>query len=106
VDTAKIPGQTATFAWPISPLPDQSFFMSDPTPELFDPAKDYEARTPRGILARYGYAPLRPSELTACLLPGRLWELLHAAAARRFFFCFSDHLDDRALYTALWEQWP
>ena len=40
----------------------------------------------REIFARYGYAPLPPSELDNQQLAGRLWELLYAAAARRFFW--------------------
>src|SRR6266850_7150246 len=79
--------------------------MPDNAPEFFDPAEDCEWRTPREILSRHDYAPLPPTDLDDCQLPGRLWELLYAAAARRFFFCFSDHLDDRQLYTLLWDQW-
>jgi hypothetical protein len=74
-------------------------------PPIFDPAEDCEEQAPREILARYGFTPLPPSGLSDLQLPGRLWELLYAAAARRFFFCFTDHLSDRELYTALWEQW-
>ena len=48
---------------------------------------------------------LPPSELDDRQLPGRLWEWLYAAAARRFFFCSTDHLSDRELYTLLWEKW-
>ena len=79
--------------------------MPDPTPEFFDPAEDCEERTPREILARYGFRPLPPSELSDRQLPGRLWELLYAVAARRFFFHQTNHLSDRAFYTILWEQW-
>jgi len=79
--------------------------MPDDEPPIFDPAEDCEERTPREILARHGFTPLAPSELNDCQVPGRLWELLYAAAARRFFFCFTDHLSDRQLYSALWEQW-
>ncbi len=79
--------------------------MPDGTPEIFDPAEDCPWCTPREILARQGYAPLPTGELVDQQLPGRLWELLYAAAARRFFFCNTDHLDDRTLYTLLWEQW-
>ncbi len=79
--------------------------MPDDEPPIFDPAEDCEERTPREILARYGFTPFAPSELSDLQLRGRLWELLYAAAARRFFFCFTDHLSDRELYTALWEQW-
>lgn len=78
--------------------------MPADAPEFFDPADDCEERPPREILARHGYTPLPPSELNDHQLPGRLWELLYAAA-RQFFFCFTNHLDDRELYTALWEQW-
>jgi hypothetical protein len=79
--------------------------MPDDQPPIFDPAEDCDEQTPREILARYGFTPLAPSELSNLQLPGRLWELLYAAAARRFFFCFTNHLSDRDLYTALWEQW-
>src|SRR5581483_12022741 len=79
--------------------------MDGDTPEFFDPAEDCPSCSPREILARKGYTPLPPGELDDAQLPGRLWELLYAAAARRFFFCATDHLDDRELYTLLWEQW-
>ena len=79
--------------------------MPDDEPPIFDPAEDCDERTPREILARYEFTPLAPTELSDLQLPGRLWEWLYAAAARRFFFCFTDHLSDRELYTALWEQW-
>jgi hypothetical protein len=79
--------------------------MPNGTPELIDPAEDCPSRSPREIFARCGYAPLPPSELDDRQLPGRLWELLYAAAARRFFFFATDHLGDRSLYTLLWEQW-
>lgn len=79
--------------------------MPDGFPEFIDPVEDCPERPPREILARYGYEPLPPSELTDQQLPGRLWELLYAAAARRFFFSHTNHLSDRELYTLLWEQW-
>ena len=79
--------------------------MSSGTPESMEPAEGCPRRSPREIFARYGYAPLPPNELDDRQLPGRLWELLYAAAARRLFFCGTDHLDDRGLYTFLWEQW-
>lgn len=79
--------------------------MPDGDPEVFDPAEDCAWRTPREILARHGYAPLAPTELSDRQLPGRLWELLYAAAARRFFFISTDHLSDRDFYILLWEQW-
>lgn len=73
--------------------------------EFLDPAEDCPWRTPREILAEHGYAPLAPTELDDRQLPGRLWELLYAAAARRFFFHATDHLSDRDLYELLWRQW-
>src|SRR5213596_3794605 len=79
--------------------------MPDDASEFCDPAEDCPWRSPREILARCGYEPLPPSALGDRQLPGRLWELLYAAAARRFFFCSTDHLSDREFYTLLWEQW-
>jgi len=79
--------------------------MSDGLPEVFDPAEDCPWCSPREILARSGYTPLPPGELDDRQLPGRLWELLYAAAARRFYFCSTDHMDDRSLYKMVWEQW-
>src|SRR5437016_3469354 len=79
--------------------------MLSDTPGFIDPAEDCPLLSPREILARYGYAPLPPSELDDRQLPGRLWELIYAAAARRFFFYGTDHLSDRDFYTLIWEQW-
>jgi len=79
--------------------------MSDDVPDFFDSVEDCPERTPREILARYGYAPVPPSKLDDRQLPGRLWELLYAAAARRLYFCSTDHLTDRDLYVLIWDQW-
>jgi hypothetical protein len=79
--------------------------MATDIPDFVDPAEDCPWRSRREIFAQYGYAPLPPSELDDRQLPGRLWEWLYAAAARRFFICSTDHLSDRELYTLLWEQW-
>src|ERR1700692_2140029 len=79
--------------------------MTGGSPEFIDPVEDCPQRSPREILARHGYSPLPSGELDDHQLPGRLWELFYAAAALRFFFCSTDHLDDRSLYTLLWEQW-
>src|ERR1035437_10256869 len=79
--------------------------MATDTPDFVDPAEDCPWRSPRQIFARYGYAPLPPSALDDRQLPGRLWEWLYAAAARRFFFWSTNHLSDRELYTLLWERW-
>jgi hypothetical protein len=56
--------------------------MPDELPPLFDPAEDCGERTPREILARHGCTPVSPEKLDR-QLPGRLWELWYAAAARR-----------------------
>lgn len=77
--------------------------MSGDTPEFIDPLEDCPWRSPREIFTSHGYAPASPAELDERQLPDRLWELLYAAAARRFYFCQTDHLDDRSLYTLLWE---
>lgn len=79
--------------------------MPDDEPRFVDPVEECPWRSPRAIFARFGYAPPAPSELDDRQLPGRLWELLYAAAARRFFFHATDHLSDRQLYALLWEQW-
>lgn len=79
--------------------------MSEKGPEFFDPAEDCDWRTPREILGRHGYEPLSPEVLDDRQLPGRLWELIYAAAARRFFFHATDHLSDRDLYTLLHDRW-
>lgn len=79
--------------------------MPDDALEFFDPAEDCGWCSPREILTRHGYEPLPPSELDDRQLPGRLWELLYAAAARRFFFHFTNHLSERDFYILLWEQW-
>ncbi len=76
--------------------------MPDDIPEFCDPAEDCPWRSPREILARFGYAPLPPAELDDRQLPGRLWEMLYAAAARRLFICSTNHLSDRELYAELW----
>jgi hypothetical protein len=79
--------------------------MATDIPEFIDPLEDCPWCSPREIFARFGYSPQAPSTLDDRQLPGRLWELLYAAAARRFFFCSTNHLNDRELYTLLWEQW-
>ena len=79
--------------------------MDNDALDSIDPAEDCPWHSPRLIFARYGYAPLPPSELDDMQLSGRLWKLICAAAARRFFFCSTDHLDDRELYVLLWERW-
>ena len=65
---------------------------------VFDPMEDAEWLPARGILIKYGFAPLRPAEVTDEHLRGRLWELIYALAGRRIFLRRTDHLSDRALY--------
>ncbi|PWU08229.1 MAG: hypothetical protein C5B50_30015 [Verrucomicrobia bacterium] len=79
--------------------------MPADAPDFIDPLEDCPWYTRREIFARYGYTALPPSELSDTQLPGRLWELLYAAAARRFFVCSTNHLSDRQLYTLLWDEW-
>ena len=79
--------------------------MPGDAPEFIDPVEDCPWRSRREILARSGYAPLPPNELDDRQLPGRLWDLLYAAAAGRFFLAHTDPLDDRSVYRLLWEQW-
>ncbi len=79
-------------------MPEQSF-------EFFDPAEDCSWKSPRDIFIRQGYMPIPPGELNEHQLPGRLWELLYAAAARRFFFHSTNHLSNREFYELLWNRW-
>src|SRR6185437_2113634 len=79
--------------------------MSSSDSEMFDPAEDCPWRSPREIFASFGYHPLSPDDLDDRSVSGRLWELFYAAAARRFYFCFTNHLDDRSLYSLLWNEW-
>ncbi len=79
--------------------------MGEDIPEFIDPVEDCPWRSPREIFAERNYAPLPPSTLEDRQLAGRLWELLYAVAGRRFFFCNTNHLSDRQLYTLLWEKW-
>ena len=72
---------------------------------FIDPVDDCPWRPPREIFSSYGYQPLAPDQLSNSQLPGRLWELLYAAAGRRFFFHHTNHLSDRELYTMLWREW-
>lgn len=64
----------------------------------FDPVEDAEWMPARDVLIKYGFTPLRPAEISAEHLRGRLWELIYALAGRRIYLRCTDHLDDRALY--------
>src|SRR5208282_4018851 len=88
----------ATLKWPNSTRFAKKSTMAADSPEFIDPAEDCPWCSRREIFGRFGYEPLPPSELDDRQLPGRLWELLYAAAARRFFLCSTNHLSDRELY--------
>ena len=70
-----------------------------------DPFDECPQRTAREILRRLGYEPLPPSQIDDFQIRGRLWELLYALAARRFFLYHTNHLSDRELYTWLYDDW-
>lgn len=55
------------------------------------------------LLRRAGYEPAPPAEVDAMQLRGRLMELIYALAARRIFFCDTNHLSDSELYAWLYE---
>lgn len=106
VDEGSATAQSANAATLRRPLPfHYRAAMPDNDLPFVDPAEECAWCPPREILARCGFIPLPPSELDEQQLPGRLWELLYAAAARRFFFHSTHHLSDREFYTLLWEQW-
>lgn len=81
--------------------------MSTPPDDsgFFDPAEDAEWLTARAIFARLGFTPVPPAAVDDQSLPGRLWEFLHALAARRFFLVSTNHLRDRELYVWLHDVW-
>ena len=70
--------------------------------EMFENAP---MRTPREIFADRGFFPPPPDRLGAGELRGRLWELLYACAARRFFFHQTNHLDDLDFHHWLHRDW-
>ena len=70
-----------------------------------DPFDECPHRTAREILRRLGYEPLPPSQIDDFQIRGRLWELLYALAARRFYLYDTNHLSDRELYTWLHDDW-
>lgn len=74
--------------------------MSEPTPDFITP-DDCPWLSPLAIFRRLGYTPPPPEAVDDFCLPGRLWELLYAMAARRFYVSSTNHLDDRQLYVWL-----
>src|SRR5512133_2536952 len=79
--------------------------MSQNAPEHSDHPKKPVFRTMRARFAEKGYFPEPAEELTDTQLPGRMWELVYAAAACGLYFKCTDHLNDRQFYTLLCEQW-
>lgn len=75
------------------------------TGEEINPMEGNPSRTSRQAFKALDYAPPAPSELNSQQLPGRLWELLYAAAACGVYFQSTNHLSDREFYHWLWHQW-
>lgn len=72
---------------------------------ILDPFEDTEWLAARSILARHGFEPQSPKLLHEQQIRGRLWELIYAMAARRFYLACTDHLSDRELHLWLHENW-
>ena len=79
--------------------------MSDAWKNYMDPFEDAPLSTPREIFARRGYHPVAPEAMDESLLPGRMWEMIYAMAACRFFLVHTDHLSDAELYDYLYHDW-
>ncbi len=79
--------------------------MSDPRPSFLDPFDDAPWSTPREIFARLGFFPPSPEEIPESEVRGRLWELVHAMAARRFYLINTNHLSDLELLSYLHQEW-
>lgn len=75
---------------------------------LVDNASAY-ARVPLRFLEACGFPVRPPSDFPPgdegdAELQRELWRLILGCALIRFFFLFTDHLDDRAFYTYLYEE--
>jgi hypothetical protein len=68
-----------------------------------DPFEDAPWIEARAILARRGFEPT--ALVDDLQIRGRLWELIYAMAAQRFYLACTDHLSDRELYQWLHENW-
>jgi hypothetical protein len=73
--------------------------------DIMDPFEECPHRTGREILRRLGFEPLSPAQIDDFQIRGRLWELIYALAARRFYLNDTNHLTDRELYTWLHDDW-
>jgi len=58
---------------------------------------------PFDVLIRDGLSLPTPAELDDTTLKKKLWELIHALAARRLYLYNTNHLSDHELYSWLWE---
>ena len=59
---------------------------------------------PFDALTRDGFELPPPEKLDDAALTAKIWELIHALAARRLFLHSTDHLSDRKLYTWFWSE--
>lgn len=77
----------------------------NPNRPTMDPFEGVEWHLARSILARHGFEPQPREAVSDQEMRGRLWELIYAMAARRFFLSCTDHLSDRELHDWLHENW-
>ncbi len=70
-----------------------------------DPFENCPMVPARELLARRGYTPPPPHAVSDAELAGRLWEFIYAMAALRCFLTRTDHVEDRALYRWLHDEW-
>jgi hypothetical protein len=64
--------------------------------------EEHEDVKPFGVLEAEGVSLPSPDELDDTGLHDVLWKVIHACAKHRLFFYHTDHLNDRELYTYLW----
>jgi hypothetical protein len=79
--------------------------MKEEESDFFEMFENARQRSPREIFAQRGFAPTSPDGLVDGEQRGRLWELIHACAARRFFFYDTNHLNDREFHQWLDQIW-
>lgn len=77
----------------------------NPNQPLMDPFEDVEWHVARSILARHGFEPHSRETISEQETRGRLWELIYAMAARRFYLSCTDHLSDDELHHWLHKNW-